>query len=121
MALMRQLLLPSPPPDALPTYALRKVDENWYAMRSADVVAMDDLCSEDLIVLRRDRRLFVRLLVRGVGTVLRLLLTHRRTVRRWKAEAPRLTKVSFWRRYLGLATPASPSSTQTASHPGDAA
>lgn len=101
-ALVRQVVCASPPPDAQPAYVLPNRDENWHGMRSVDVVAIDDRCTEELVVLRRDRGLFLRLLGRGAWAILRLLLTHDRTVRRWKSETRRLTEVAFWRSYLGL-------------------
>ena len=107
-AMVRQVVWPSPPPGASPAFAFGYRDENWHAMRSADVLAIDEPWSEDLVILRRDRGLFLRLLARGMWVIARLLLSHGRTVLKWKAETRRFAGLSFWRRYLGLGPQESP-------------
>jgi galactofuranosylgalactofuranosylrhamnosyl-N-acetylglucosaminyl-diphospho-decaprenol beta-1,5/1,6-galactofuranosyltransferase len=101
--LLRQLFRADAPQGAYPAYALAEKDENWYALRGADVVAIDEPYSEDYTVLRRRHSDFVRLLARGAWTSLCLLLTHGRTVRQWRAAFGDLTGEEFWRQYLSVA------------------
>jgi galactofuranosylgalactofuranosylrhamnosyl-N-acetylglucosaminyl-diphospho-decaprenol beta-1,5/1,6-galactofuranosyltransferase len=101
-ALMAQLIRPSPARAARPSYALDGDGENWYALRHADVVAIDDRNIDTYIVRRRDRGKFLGLFARGLWSTLRLLCTHGRTVRTWQAGTEQLTEIGFWRKYLGM-------------------
>ena len=98
--LVRNLVRPSPPPAARPRHAIPGADERWYGVAGADVVAVDDAHRPDLVVLRRSRGRFVRLLGRGLWLALRLLGSYRRAVRRWRQGYPALTTRPFWREHL---------------------
>ncbi len=56
----------------------------------------------NLVVPRRSRKLFTRLLGRGLWLALRLLAGHRRSVRAWREGAAALTTRPFWRERLGV-------------------
>jgi galactofuranosylgalactofuranosylrhamnosyl-N-acetylglucosaminyl-diphospho-decaprenol beta-1,5/1,6-galactofuranosyltransferase len=99
---VRNLVRPGPPADALPAGVLRPADEQWYVIAGHDVVAVAGPGGRPL-VLRRARGRFVRLLLRGVWLALRLLGGQRRSVRRWCQGAPALTGRPFWGAYLGRA------------------
>jgi len=101
-ALLRQFFRASPAANALPEHALVGADEHWFALRNADVVAIDELGSDNYAVLRRDRRRFLALLARGLGCAMRLLCAHGRVMRQWRAESKRLVQPEFWREYLGI-------------------
>jgi len=96
----RNLLRPSPSPDAQPRKVLQGHGEQWYDVASADIVAVAESHRTPILVLRRSRGRFVRLLLRGGWLALRLLGSHRRTVHRWRASASSLTSQMFWREQL---------------------
>ncbi|MGH7172608.1 MAG: glycosyltransferase [Gemmataceae bacterium] len=98
----RNLVRPSPSPETRPMYVLRGSGEQWYDVAAADVVGVEEPPRDQLIVLRRSRGRFVRLLFRGVRIAVALLVSHRRAVRRWRATAPELTSRAFWTAYLDL-------------------
>ncbi len=97
---IRNLLLPSPATEAQPRKLLQGSGEQWYDISSADVVGVAEPQREQIIVLRRSRDRFVRLLLRGLWLALRLLIGHRRAVRRWRENAFLLMKNAFWLEYL---------------------
>lgn len=88
-----------------PRHAIRAADERWYGVAGCDVVAVEDPYRDDLVVLRRSRGRFVRLLLRGLGLAVRLVVSHRRAAWRWRCGLRALTGEGFWREYLGLAGP----------------
>jgi galactofuranosylgalactofuranosylrhamnosyl-N-acetylglucosaminyl-diphospho-decaprenol beta-1,5/1,6-galactofuranosyltransferase len=96
---VRNLLRPDPPADAFPVAVLRPADEQWYAVAGRDVVAVAVRPGEWL-VLRRARGRFVRLLLRGLGLALRLLVGQRRAARGWRAAAAGLAGRPFWAGHL---------------------
>ncbi|MHB1425185.1 MAG: hypothetical protein ACYC3I_18595, partial [Gemmataceae bacterium] len=97
---IRNLLLPSPSSEARPQWVLQGSGEQWYNIARADVVGVDEPHHQQVIVLRRSRGCFVRLIFRGLWLALRLLGGHRRAVRRWKASLSTLASRTFWMEYL---------------------
>lgn len=100
----RNLLRPSPPPQSQARLVLRGPGEQWYHVAGADVVGVEEPHHDQLVVLRRSRGRFLRLLLRGVRLALTLLVFHRRAVRRWRAGAPELTSPAFWKEHLSVPT-----------------
>jgi galactofuranosylgalactofuranosylrhamnosyl-N-acetylglucosaminyl-diphospho-decaprenol beta-1,5/1,6-galactofuranosyltransferase len=100
--LVRNLVRPSPPADAMPRHALQVDDETAQGVGRFDVVAVDSPYQTDLVVLRRSRGHFLRLFLRGLGLGLRLVVAHGRAARRWREGAPALTTRQFWSAYLSL-------------------
>jgi galactofuranosylgalactofuranosylrhamnosyl-N-acetylglucosaminyl-diphospho-decaprenol beta-1,5/1,6-galactofuranosyltransferase len=98
---LRNLLRPSPAAEAAPWYVLRGPGEQWYDVDNADVVGVAEPHREQVVILRRSRGRFVRLLLRGLRLSLELFLFHRRAVRRWRGSAPDLMSQTFWTAYLG--------------------
>ncbi len=96
----RNLLLPSPSAAAQPRKMLYGSGEQWYDIADADVVSVAESHRTHPFLLRRSRRRFVHLLLRGCGLTLRLLSGHRRAVRRWRASVSMLTNRTFWMEYL---------------------
>jgi galactofuranosylgalactofuranosylrhamnosyl-N-acetylglucosaminyl-diphospho-decaprenol beta-1,5/1,6-galactofuranosyltransferase len=96
----RNLILSSPSAEAQPRKLWHGSGEQWYDISWADVVAVAEPQRAHLIVLRRSRRRFVRLLLRGLWLAFRLLGGHRRAVRRWRASVSTLTSREFWMEYL---------------------
>jgi galactofuranosylgalactofuranosylrhamnosyl-N-acetylglucosaminyl-diphospho-decaprenol beta-1,5/1,6-galactofuranosyltransferase len=99
---LRNFLLPSPSPDARPQRVLPGGGEQWYDVAGADVVGVAANCRSHIVLLRRSRGNFVRLFFRGIRLALRLLFSHRRAVRRWRAGASMLTSQEFWRDHLQM-------------------
>ena len=97
--MVRNLLWPSPSPETRPRYVLKGSGEQWYDVAGADVVGVEEPHRDAIVVLRRSRGRFVRLLLRGMRLALGLLVSHRRIVRRWRAGAPTLTSRKFWTVY----------------------
>ncbi len=97
---IRNLLLPSPSAEAEPRKLLQGSGEQWYDISSADVVGVAEPQREQILVLRRSRGRFVRILLRGLWLALRLLVGHRRSVRRWRESVSTLTSQTFWIGYL---------------------
>lgn len=97
---LRNLLRPSPTADAKALHALQSGGEQWFDVAGADVVAIDEPHREELVILRRSRSRFVRLLLRGLWLSLRLLVSHRRTVRNWRTGVVPLMTRQFWKDYL---------------------
>ncbi|MEN6407541.1 MAG: glycosyltransferase [Thermoguttaceae bacterium] len=97
-----QLIWPSPSNNAAPKCALPESDEHWFALCRKNLIAIDDPYAEDYVVLRRDRRRFVRFLARGFWLSLRLLTAYGKTVRQWKSGTKTYTTEQFWRDYLGM-------------------
>lgn len=112
-SLWHQLARRSPPPDLTPGVTVLLVHEHTWALGRLDAVAVDDAYREDLVVLRRSRPLFTRLLARGLGEAVRVAWSAARVARRWREGLARLGSRDAWLRYLGLppdaaATPAEP-------------
>jgi hypothetical protein len=97
---IRNLLLPSPSAEGQPRKLLQGSGKQWYDISSADVVGVAEPQRDQIIVLRRSRGRFVSLLLRGLWLALRLLIGHRRTVRRWRESVSALTNKMFWMEYL---------------------
>jgi galactofuranosylgalactofuranosylrhamnosyl-N-acetylglucosaminyl-diphospho-decaprenol beta-1,5/1,6-galactofuranosyltransferase len=97
---IRNLLLPSPSVKTRPRKLLHGSGEQWYDISCADVLAVVEPQHARIIVLRRSRGRFVRLLLRGTWLALRLLVGHRLAVRRWQANARALTSREFWMEHL---------------------
>src|SRR5579884_571237 len=97
---IRNLLLPSPSAEAHPRKLLQGSGEQWYDIPSADVVGVAEPQRGQIVVLRRSRGRFVRLLLRGLWLAFRLLVGHRRAVRRWQQSVSALTSQTFWMEYL---------------------
>lgn len=102
LLVLQNIVRGSPRADAAPDRVIQPADEQWYGIAGADVVAVEESGRTDLVVLRRSRGRFVRLLLRGIGLAVWLLVGHRRAVRRWQEGAPGLTTPRFWQEYLGL-------------------
>ena len=83
-------------------------NERWWVLAQRDVVAIDDPYSEGLVILRRSRAQFLRLLMRGCWEAVRIRWSHRRIVQTWQEQFTRLTDREQWLRYLGLGIPAAP-------------
>lgn len=99
---IRTLVRPSPSPRTRLRYVLRGPGEQWYDVAGADVVGVAEPHRDEIVVLRRSRGRFLRLVLRGILIAVRLLVSHRRIVRRWRAGAPELTSRAFWTSYLQL-------------------
>lgn len=99
----RNLLLPSPSPEARPLKVLQGSGEQWYDVSNTDVVGVAEPHCARIVVLRRSRSRFVRLLIRGAWLAFRLLCSHRRAVLRWRSSVPTLTSREFWMEYLAAA------------------
>jgi galactofuranosylgalactofuranosylrhamnosyl-N-acetylglucosaminyl-diphospho-decaprenol beta-1,5/1,6-galactofuranosyltransferase len=99
---LRNLLLPSPSTEVQPRQLLHGSGEQWYNVANAEVVGVVGPYRSDVVVLRRSRSRFIRLLLRGSWLALRLLSSHRRTVRRWRASAYTLASRLFWMGHLRL-------------------
>lgn len=102
--ILRNLLRPSAAPDVRPRFVLRGPGEQWYDLGTADVVGVEEPYREQVVILRRSRGRFLRLLLRGCWLALKLLLFHRRAVRRWRAGAAELMSRKFWTAYLPIST-----------------
>src|SRR5579883_955664 len=100
LLVLRNLLLPSPSTETPPKRILPPNGEQWYDVAGADVVGLADATSAHLTVLRRSRGRFIWLLLRSLWTAIRLLVTHRRALGRWRADAGTLTTRAFWKEYL---------------------
>jgi galactofuranosylgalactofuranosylrhamnosyl-N-acetylglucosaminyl-diphospho-decaprenol beta-1,5/1,6-galactofuranosyltransferase len=100
--LVRNLLLPSPLPNARPSYVIDKTACKWRSLGTEDVFAVAEETSNSWIVYRRSRARFVELLVSGTWLAVRLLLRHRTTRRSWRDGARALTTHSFWLRFTGM-------------------
>lgn len=98
----RNLVRPSPSLEARMRYVLTGPGEQWYDVAGTDVVGVEELHRDKLVVLRRSRGCFVRLLLRGARIAFGLLVSHRCALRRWRAGAPELTSRAFWTAYLPL-------------------
>jgi galactofuranosylgalactofuranosylrhamnosyl-N-acetylglucosaminyl-diphospho-decaprenol beta-1,5/1,6-galactofuranosyltransferase len=101
---LRNLMRPSPAPETPMQYVLRGPGEQWYDIAGADVIGVEELHRDKLVMLRRSRGRFVRLLLRGAWIALGLLVSHHRVVRRWRTGAPELTSREFWTAYLHLSS-----------------
>jgi galactofuranosylgalactofuranosylrhamnosyl-N-acetylglucosaminyl-diphospho-decaprenol beta-1,5/1,6-galactofuranosyltransferase len=102
LLVLRNLLLPSPSLEASPQRILHGAGEQWYDVADADVVGVAEHQSKHRIMLRRSRGRFVWLFFRSIWLAIRLLVSHRRTVGRWRADAGTLTSRAFWMEYLGV-------------------
>lgn len=100
LLVLRNLLLPSPSSDVGPQQVLQGSGEQWYDIAGADVVAVAEPHRPHLLLLRRSRGRFVRLFFRGLWLAIRLLFSHRRAVRHWRADASTLTSQGFWTEFL---------------------
>jgi galactofuranosylgalactofuranosylrhamnosyl-N-acetylglucosaminyl-diphospho-decaprenol beta-1,5/1,6-galactofuranosyltransferase len=98
----RNLVLSSPSAESKPEQLFRGGGEQWYNVAGADVVAVEEPHRDDLIVLRRSRGHFVRLLLRGLWLALRLICQHRRAARQWRLCSGQMMTRRFWAEYLGL-------------------
>ena len=78
----------------------------WFRVQGADALAVDTHWDRELPTYRRDRAAFRMLLRAGLLALRRLHQEAPDLQRAWRAEAPRLTSVAFWRGYLGMPTPA---------------
>ena len=78
-------------------------DFSWIGLRHADHIVLDNWWEPLMSVYRRDRRLFREIVRRGVPLLLRLMRRGTVSAALWRAAAPELTSVEFWRRYLGPA------------------
>ena len=107
---LRNLLLPSPSSEDRPRKMLQGSGEQWYDVGNADVVGVAEPHRTGVVVLRRSRSRFVRLLLRGCWLALRLLGGHRSAVRRWRASVPMLTSRRFWTEHLHRPTSLLPQS-----------
>ena len=74
--------------------------EQWYNVADADVVGVEEPHHKHLLVLRRSRGCFVRLVFRSLWLALRLLAGHRRAVRRWRTGVATLASRTFWTEQL---------------------
>jgi galactofuranosylgalactofuranosylrhamnosyl-N-acetylglucosaminyl-diphospho-decaprenol beta-1,5/1,6-galactofuranosyltransferase len=101
---LRNLLRPSPAPETRPLFILRGPGEQWYDLGAVDVVGVEEPHRQQVVILRRLRGRFLRLLLRGCWLALKLLLFHRRAVRCWRASAPELTSRKFWTGCLPMST-----------------
>ncbi len=102
LLVLRNALLPSPSSENRPQRVLNSSSEQWYDVAGADVVAVAEPHLSHLVVLRRSRGRFVRLFFRGLWLAIRLVASHRRTMRDWRAGAPALTSQAFWKDHLQL-------------------
>ena len=75
----------------------------WFRVQGSDSMAVDTHWDRNLPTLRRDRAAFRALLRAGLAAVRRLHREAPALRQAWRAEAPRLTSIPFWRAYLGSA------------------
>jgi galactofuranosylgalactofuranosylrhamnosyl-N-acetylglucosaminyl-diphospho-decaprenol beta-1,5/1,6-galactofuranosyltransferase len=100
LLVLRNLLFPSPSPETRPQRVFKGTGEQWYHISRADVVAVAEPHRTHMVVLRRSRGRFIRLMLRGSWLALRLLAGHRRAVRHWRASVATLTSRTFWAEHL---------------------
>ncbi len=74
----------------------------WFRVQGADSLAVDTHWDRDLPTYQRDRAAFRTLLRAGLAAVRQLHRQAPALRRAWRAEAPRLTSIPFWRAYLGV-------------------
>jgi galactofuranosylgalactofuranosylrhamnosyl-N-acetylglucosaminyl-diphospho-decaprenol beta-1,5/1,6-galactofuranosyltransferase len=95
------LALPDPATGTPAPHAVADEKFDWHAAGNSGVAAV--AAPEGLVLLRRSRATFVRLLARGLTLSLRLLVGHGRAARAWRAGAAALATGPFWRARLGIA------------------
>jgi galactofuranosylgalactofuranosylrhamnosyl-N-acetylglucosaminyl-diphospho-decaprenol beta-1,5/1,6-galactofuranosyltransferase len=97
---LRNLMRSSPSGEEPPRKVLHGSGEQWYDIGCADVVSVAEPHRMGVLVLRRSRVRFIRLLLRGCWLAFRLLGGYRCAARRWRANSTAMMSRTFWMEYL---------------------